>query len=233
MPASKTGAIWVTDAMISTISSWPWSMVAAIFAGLSLLTLWYVNFVRPKLRQQELKRPVQPYFLVPSLLQHNCTYAQQDDDEHILKELSLPPHSEFTIDLIIKVNATISYSELCVGFIGELDKKPFALKYCNRYIKIGRGREVDPSVEDSDDFVDKHLYYHRRVSRLVTVGTVLSLAFTVKTREVGLYPMHFLFVSGDQLGEGNILFITVEETPSIKLRCLEPKHFGWDVLRGE
>jgi hypothetical protein len=194
-------------------------MVAAIFAGLSLLTLWFVNFLRPKLKQQELRRPIQPYFLVPSLMQHDCTYAQQDEDEHIINELSLPPNSEFIIDLIIKVKTAISYSELCVGFIGELDKKPFASKYYNGYIKIGRGREVDPSVEDNDDFVDKHLYYHRRVSREVTAGTVLSLAFTIKTREVGLYPMHFLFVSGDELGEGTILFITVEEAPTIKLRC--------------
>jgi hypothetical protein len=207
-------------------------MIAAIFSGLSLFTLWYINFVRPKRRSRELKAAADPFFLVPSRSQHDCDYARQDDEEHILKELSVSPNTDIIIDFIIKVKSAISYSELSIGFMGDLDKTPYATKYHNRYVSIGRGREIDPALENSDDFVDKHLYYHRRVSRSISAGTVLSLAFSIKTRGAGLYPLRFLFISDEPLGEGATLFLTVEETPSVVLRCVESTHKNGTCTKG-
>jgi hypothetical protein len=138
--------------------------------------------------------------------------------------LSVAPTTELIIDLVMHVKHAISYSELIVGFIGDLDKKPLVTKYCNRYVSVGRGKEVNPAEEREDDYIDKHLYYHRRVSRTVSRGTVLSSAFTIQTRSEGLYPFHVLFVSEEPIGEEWFLFITVERTETIRMQCLELKH---------
>lgn len=145
-----------------------WSIAAAIFSGLSLLTIWYINFVKPRRKSRLLQRATKSHFLVPSAALHDCDYASQDDKEHTLNELTLPPNSEFIIDLIIRIHAPISFSEIVIGFKGEPDKKPYFTKYYNRYISIRKGREVDPSMETSDDYVDKHFYYQRRQQRSFT-----------------------------------------------------------------
>lgn len=218
-------------AVTSNLSTWPWSMFAAIFGGLSLLTLWYVNFLRPQWTQRARKAATKTYFLVPSKAQHDCSYATQSDDEHLLKELSLPPDTEMVIDFVMHTKTAISYSEFIVGFMGDLDKKPYFTKYNNRYVNIGRGREVDPALQTDDDFIDKHFYYHRKVAKSVSAGTVLSSAFTIKTRSPGLYPLHILFVSDEPFGEEFNLFVTVEQTPTIKMRCVEPKHLRLECAR--
>jgi len=207
-------------------------MFAAIFAGASLLTLWYVNFLRPYWKKEALKAATKTYFLVPDRRQHECSYAHQDESEHILKELSLPPNTETIIDLVMYTKQTISYSELIVGCMGDLERKPTFTKYYNRYVKVGKGQEIDPALKTEDDYVDKHFYYHRKASRLVSSGTVLSFAFTMQTRSEGLYPLHILFVSGDAIGEEQSLFVTVEKTPSITMRCLEPKHARLNCSKG-
>ena len=46
----------------------------------------------------------------------------------------------------------------------------------------------------------------------------------MKTREVGLYPLHLYFVSAEPLGEEFGLFVTVEQQPSIRLVCLDLDH---------
>jgi hypothetical protein len=209
---------------LKAISAWPWSMFAAIFGGLSLATLWYIKFFRPGRKNRLLRRPTRTWLLVSSAIQHECQYASQGGEEHTLNELTLPPNSEFIIDLVMKVNVPISYSEIQIGFMGDGDTKPYFTKYMNRYIKVGRGTEIDPSSGDTDDFIDKHLYYHRRGTRTFSARTVLSMAFVIKTRDVGLYPLHLLFISGEPLGEEFHLFVTVEETPSIELVCTESKH---------
>jgi hypothetical protein len=202
----------------------PWSIAAAIFSGLSLLTIWYINFVKPRRKSRLLHRATRSHFLVPSAVQHGCDYANQDDKDHTLNELSLPPNSEFTIDLIIRIHAPISFSEIIIGFKGEPEKKPYFIKYYNRYISIGKGREVDPSRETTDDYVDKYFYYHRRQQRSLNAGITFSLAFTMKTRDVGLYPLHLYFVSTEPLGEEFGLFVTVEQQPNIRLVCVDHTH---------
>jgi hypothetical protein len=221
--AIATG-VAVINAIISAVTPWPWSMLAAIFGGLSLITLWYVNFLKPKLKRRALKAATKTYFLVPLRTQHECSYADQDDQEHILKELSLRPNQETVVDLVAHVQATLSYSEICIGFMGDPNQEPYFTKYFNRYITSGRGREVDPELEQDDDFIDKHYYYHRKVSKMVSAGTVLSLAFTIKTRDIGLYPLNIQFISDQEVGEEASLYVTVEKAATITLCCVDPNH---------
>jgi hypothetical protein len=179
--------------------AWPWSMFATFVGAASLITIWYFNSIRPFHRKEQLKKATKSYFLIPASTQHPCNYAEQDDEhEHTLTELSLPPSSEMIIDLIMKVRQPISFSEMIVGFKGNPGQKPVFTKYHNRYIKVGKGREVDPQAEEEDDYIDKHQYYHRKVARSVSADIVLSFAFTIRTNAIGLFPLHVLFISERQ-----------------------------------
>jgi hypothetical protein len=200
-------------------------MLAAIFAGLSLATLWYINFLKPQVRRRALKGAIQTYFLVPLKAQHACSYANQDDEEHILKQISVPPNSELVVDLVMHIKVPISYSEWHIGFAGEMESKPYFSKYSNRYIAVGKGTEVDPSLKDSEDFIDKHFYYHvRRGARSISAGTVISAAFTIKTRAAGLYPLRVIFVSEEDISEEASIFVCVESKPTLKVLCVDPSH---------
>jgi hypothetical protein len=210
--------------MFSNIQAWPWSMFAAIFGGLSLITLWWINVIRPRRRRRALRSAAKTFFLVPKARQHECKYAIQDDEEHVLKDISLWPNGETTVDMVIYIKETFSFTEIGIGFLGDPDRKPYFTKYFNRYVEIGRGREVDPARETDDDFVDKHFYYHRRVNRTVTAGMVLSIAFTIKTRDVGFFPMHIYFLSDEPIGEGFDCFVTVEGAESLRQCCQEASH---------
>lgn len=209
-------------------------MFAAIFGGLSLFTLWYLNVVRPRLRQRALETATKTVFLVPSKTQHDCGYAPQDQDEHILREISLPPNSEAIIDFVTHFNVTFSFSEVGIGFVGDLSKKPYFTRYFNRYVEVGKGREIDPALETTDDFIDKHHYYHHRWpnSRTITAGTVLSMAFKIKTIGEGTFPLHVYFMSNEIIGEEKICFVTVETAATVQPKCIDPEHQGRECTQG-
>lgn len=199
-------------------------MIAAIFGGLSLCILVYVNVLRPYFRSNRLRRAAKTFFIVPRDDLHDCSYAVQDKDEHHLKEISLPPDSEATVDMIVNINAPFSYSEIIVGFLGDVKRKPYFEKYFNRYVSVGKGQEIDPSKERDDDFIDKYFYYHRKVEKSVTLGMVISIAFKIKTRAEGVYPLHLYFVSNEPVQHENVCYITVEKERSFKLKCAIPDH---------
>lgn len=219
-------------AMIAAaVSTWPWAMAAAIFGGISLLTLWYVNFVRPYRRRRALKAATKTYFLVPASTQHECSYATMDDKEHLLKDLSVRPNTELIVDLVMHVKQDISYSEVIVGFMGDPSRKPQIKKYTNRYILVGKGREVDPMTGATEDYIDKHRYYHRKFPLVVTKGNVLSMAFTIETQSEGLFPLQISFISDEPIEGEWGLFLTVENTPTIKQKCAEPEHRQLDCWK--
>ena len=82
--------------MLSSLSAWPWSMVASIIGFCTLCMVFYVNFVRPRLRLRKLSYPAHAYFVVPNI-ERECGYAKQDaEDEHLIKVAVLPTNSEVT-----------------------------------------------------------------------------------------------------------------------------------------
>lgn len=218
-------------AIVAAISTWPWAMFAAVFGLLSLLTLWYLNFLKPRRERRKLAYATKTYFLIPARQLHGCEYAVQDEQEHITSELSISPNTTLTLDLVTYVSIPISFAELIVGFLGDVSKKPKVTKYYNRYVSIGKGREVDPAEEKEDDYIDKHGYYHRRVPRHFS-GGVLSSAFTITTQSEGLYPLHIYFVSERPIEDRSSSFITVERIPTVKLLCCERDHKHLDCSKG-
>src|ERR1043166_4813876 len=90
------------EAWWATLATWPWSMIAAILAGGSLLVAGHTQIVRPRLRRRKLKQPFRAYFLVTSLERFPLDYVPQDDREHYVKELVVPPNSEIPIQIVLE-----------------------------------------------------------------------------------------------------------------------------------
>lgn len=219
-------------AVVAGIAEFPWAMVAALCAAASLGTLWYVNFFKPRLRERRLLSCVSAYILVPRK-NRPCSYAMQDDNEHLLKEISLEGNKTHIVDFILRVNFPFSYSEILIGFTGDNpDRKPQILRWSNRFVRAGRGMEADPSLQNTDDYIDVHGCYHRKVSNKFDRGAILSMAFTIETRDNGLYPLHIIFASHEKIGEITDLFVTVEPVSTVHLRCVDQTHSKLGCAKG-
>jgi hypothetical protein len=160
---------------------------------------------------------------VPSRRNHFCEYAAQgDDDEHLLKELTLPPNSEVVVDFVIDFKTPISYSELSIECQGPLETKPYAVKYFNRFIELGDEQEIVPG-HGTRHYLDKHKVYHARGDRTFPPARI-SVAFIIKTRAIGTFPVRFSFPTDEIVGSVGGLFITVEESQTHSMRCFDPTH---------
>ncbi len=168
-----------------------------IVSCLSLFVAFHANVARLILRRKALLYPIRAFFLVPSNEYHDCEYATQDNDEHRLKEIILPPNSEVTVDITLECLQTFSFTKISIGCIGPLKVKPHAVKYFNRFIESGDGKEIVPGAGNTH-YIDKHRYYHVRGQRVCSVGTFIALAFTIKTGAPGLFPVR-MFFPGDQV----------------------------------
>jgi hypothetical protein len=237
-PEANRTALWAaflagSSAMISAISNAPVAAVAAFFAFLSLSVAVYVNFIKPRIRGRKLEHCVSAYFIVPSKARP-CAYARQDNEEHRLKEISLRPNAEVVVDLIMLSECSFAFSEAEVGFVGPLEDKPQILKYTNRFIRSGKHRDVDPSKDDTEDYVDVHLNYHRVGNRVWSAGNTRAIAFTIKTNEIGIYPLQIQFDSEEKVGIVGGLYVKVEKDFTIKQQCVLSEHVrrGFECSRG-
>jgi hypothetical protein len=209
------------SALVAAFWTDPLAKIIAMFALLigcaTFAVVYTVNVRRPKRRRKELEQPGSAYFLVPSRRNHSCEYAaQHDDDEHLLKELTLPPNSEVTVDFVIDLKVPISYSELNIECQGPVETKPYAIRYFNRFIELGEEQEIAPGP-GAKHYIDKHKVYHARGDRAFP-PTRIAVAFVIKTRSIGTFPVRFGFVSNEIIGSIGGLFITVEGTPTVSMR---------------
>ncbi len=184
-------------------------------------------FVRRR-RHKALLSPTEGFFIVPAKQHHDCEYATQDGESHKVKEITLLPHSEVGVDMILECKVAFAHNEIAVGFLGNDAAKPYAKEYFNRFIEVGDGQRVVPGDEKDRNthYIDKHKFYHVRGAQAQTrsLGSVIAAGFTIVTREPGLYPVR-IDLPGDEI-EGSIwhLFITVEDQPTIAMKCMFTEH---------
>jgi hypothetical protein len=182
----------------------------------------WVNIYRPRKSRELQQEPGTAYFLVPTQQGHLCEYASQDANEHILKEINLRPNSEIIVDFVVDIKTSISITEISIECQGEIEKKPYAIRYFNRFIEVGNEREISPGEGNNRHYIDKHKVYHARGDKTYPPARI-AIAFVIKTREPGIYPVVLEFVGEEVLGSVGNLYITVEDTPT-EMRCVDPKH---------
>jgi hypothetical protein len=115
-------------ALLADIEAWPWLMVSAFAATAGLFIISYVNFFRPAIRRMRLKNPVEAYFLIPSKIHHDCSFARQDDQEHLTKVIVVPSNSELMIDFVFFPRTHFVTNEVNLGCKGDALKKFFLQK---------------------------------------------------------------------------------------------------------
>jgi hypothetical protein len=207
----------VTDPIAKIIA------ICALLVGCATFSVVYiVNIYRPRKKRRLLEHPGTAYFVVPTKEAHPCDYASQDADEHLLKELTLPSNSEMTVDFVIDLTTPINISEINIECRGETMKKPYAIRYFNRFIEVGDDREVSPG-KGNRHYIDKHKVYHARGDKSYP-PTRIAHAFVIKTGEPGVYPVMLGFVGDEVIGSISDLFITVEDKATVKMRCVDPEH---------
>jgi hypothetical protein len=98
-----------------------WSMIGVFVgaAGLiaTLITLGLVAYdvFRPERRKRKLKRPGTSCFIVPDINQHDCSYAHQNETEHRVREIIIPPHRTAVIDIAIVPELNFNTSQLILA----------------------------------------------------------------------------------------------------------------------
>jgi hypothetical protein len=141
-------------------------MISAVVAMIALAVIVQVNMVRPRLRRRRLRWPAEMWFIITKKTQHDCDFAIQDDQEHLVKTIVVQQDREVVIDFKYTHRLDLSISEIIIGcnYGGNV---PTPIEYLNRFVvagdgvKAGYGRHVIPGP-GSFHYIDKYGFYHFR-----------------------------------------------------------------------
>jgi hypothetical protein len=172
-----------------------------------------------------LSDPVAAYFVIPRRADRACAFAEQDNEGHLLKAITVPAQSEVIVDLVLFPKLPFTSSEIYVGCegAGDVRARPYATEYFNRFIEVGSGRSIKPG-EGSTHYIDRDHLYHIKEPMVWSVRSTRAIAFKMLTGEPGTYPFK-LFFPGDAVeGVTADLLIRVEDCPTTRMHCVDPKH---------
>ena len=190
--------------LFDRILPYPWSLIAdlvAIGGFFILFGRWlYHNIWRKYYR---VKNPADIYFWTPKKSDYQLDYIEQDEDEHLLEQLTLPPNSEKVIFLSIKPKLDIVVNELSFGCEGKKDDKPEPCMYFNQFVHRGIN-EKSPDT-DHRHYVDSNLHYHMEEWNKVFIkGITIIHGFKIKTKNKGDYPFKIRFLTIEGEGQANL-----------------------------
>jgi hypothetical protein len=211
------------------VSAWRWDIIGGVSSViatlLTLVIVFYLNSFEQLRRRRRLMHPGEAYFIIPSSIHHVCSYAVQNELEHLARTIVLPSHTDVIVDLALRPFMQFDTTETAVGCDGDLSKKPFAFEYYNRFVVSGHRRHVIPGKDKSfDDYLDKHHYYHTVEESRFNAGNVKAIGFNIRTLSPGTYKMNIYFGGSTVRGEFAGLTIVVSDRMVDLMRCVDPKH---------
>jgi hypothetical protein len=216
------------SALIASSSAWPWSMRSAgIASAILAVTLW-INFMRPWRRRRKLRFPVNAFFIIPAV-GRECAYAEQDSEEHYIREIVLPANCEMTVHLVYKPRFAFHTTDVYFGCedVKSGAKKPRPIEYDNPFIERGR-QHVIPGRENNH-FLDIHGYYH--IVEEKTWSDDRAFAFKMEIGASGVYKAIAYFAAEEAKGSAE-LSIRVEGVPKTSMHCINPAHKRKACSRG-
>ncbi len=164
------------------------------------------------------------YFVIPASEHHGCDYAHQDGLEHRAKTIVLQSNCSVIVDLVFEPSLFFTAAEMSFGCEGALLEKPYAIEYLNRFIEIGKGKNVIPG-QGNRHVIDKYHYYHVKDDpKHFSVGSSYALAFKLKIGSPGTYIPRIFFFGDEVEGEIADLLIVVEDSPKTLMRCVLREH---------
>jgi hypothetical protein len=215
----------VISAIVAAMATWHWSMIAAFLAGASFLVAGHSQILRPWLRRRKLRQPFRAYFLVTSLGRlPTLDYVLQDDEEHFVKELVVPPNSEIQIQIVLEPTVSFLQRELYFGCDEySADKnKPHAIEYFVPFVAKGVRGQGKPDAAHPGHYIDYNGFYHVREDYLYTKDTRV-IGFKLVTGVTGTYPAQIYTQTDDVRGRADLI-IKVERPAKTKMRCFMTGH---------
>jgi hypothetical protein len=212
------------------MSEGPWTIagtvLAAIILAITLLGLGiqiYAEFFAQKKREAKrlnaLRHPADAYFVIHKRAARKLDWAEQDEADHYLKEITLPSNSEVTVDIAIHPLMHFKSSAILFGCqdSANLDGKPYAIRQANNFILAGSDKICEPG-KHPDHAITTSLYYQVRGDKSWSVGTDSIRGFTLKTRKPGDYEMDYCFAGGEVEGVAKLIIHIEDDAPIMKLK---------------
>ena len=220
----ETAAMRAISGILVTVGAWPWPMIGAFLAAGSLLLIGHTQIVRPWLRRRKLKRPFRAHFLITPPNRFPLKYVLQDDDEHYVKELVVPPNSEIPIQIVLEPRLSFMQHEIYFGCDESLadEKKPRATEYFVPFVREGVRGHGKPDAAHPGHYTDYNGFYHVRENFLYTKDCRV-IGFKLQTGATGIYPAQIYTVTEDVRGKVDLV-IRVEQPARTKMRCTRKEH---------
>jgi hypothetical protein len=236
MGVAVIAAIFAAWEIMQSWSASAWEIMqswsaSAVFSLTTLLLIVYVQIIRPRRRRRKLRRPFHAYFLITSRGRFPLDYVHQDDQEHYVKELVVPPHSEIPIQIALEPKISFLQHELYFGCDEHLvnEDKPRATEWFVPFVREGVRRLGKPGAEHPGHYTDYNGFYHVREKYLYTKDTRV-IGFKLLTRACGTYPAQVYTVTDDERGRADLV-IRVEHSATTKMRCYMKGHrVRWQQL---
>lgn len=213
-----------------------WGAKAAIggaFVALATLIIvagqaFYLPKRQLKKRREELRNPVDIYFLIPPKAQRLIDYAIQNDLEHWLDELTIPPFSTTVIELRIAPRTTFTTRVLqfgCSDAEGNEDAHPPKPIEVDRvYMKQGLDKIGKPG-ETPGHSINSRDHYEVREDMYWNAETVIVRGLKIQTGPPGTYNLIVTFFGNEFVAAKELeLVLRVDDKPSLNLICINPDH---------
>jgi hypothetical protein len=196
----------------------PWTIFGAIAAAVAAAAGFFSISLQPRSRRNALKEPCIAWFEIARSSQRLVSYAEQDDREHSVFELTLPANSIVEIEILYRSKISFLASEIYLGCgdqdYRDLDKKPLVNSICYPLIEVGTTKET-PQSNSETNAIDRHKFYHLRRQKNITVEETYSLGCELNTRDPGQYKFQVFFV-GEEIGRlRNKLYATCHIRPKL------------------
>lgn len=137
--------------------------ITAIGLGIQIYAEFFARRKREAKRLDALKHPADAYFVIHKRAAHTIDWAEQDEADHYLKEITLPSNSEITVDIAIHPLTHFNSSAILFGCQDStnLDGKPYAIRQENHFILEGADKICEPG-KHPDHAITTSLYYQVR-----------------------------------------------------------------------
>ncbi len=201
LDAIISGYLYVWD-ILRPYMSHILSFIAGIF---TLFVIW----LGKRIYNTKLRNPVKMYFLI-SDQRCQLDYVEQDEKEHLVKEITLPSNSKQLV--LIWYRPRVNYFEDMhyFGCEGDLATKPKIINYSNPFV-----------IQDNlqrNYYIDWHQYYHLITNKNRIRDEVYVDGFEVQTFSSGEYEANVFVHTPTRLGKAK-LKIVVADDPSEGVMC--------------
>lgn len=194
--------------LFSSITSWPWNIIAATVSILIAIPLFYDRYRRWR-RSRQLRDPFEIHFLIPTATDHKVDYYRQDNDIHLPDELVLPSNSEKDVMIRMVPRLDLVLNGLQFGCIGEVESKPEPLYHFDPYVKEGIRRKTTPKT-DKHHYKDWKNYYHIEFEgKVCHKDDKVITGLKVRTKVKGTFCFWVCFATLEQTTEKRTLTIKV------------------------